>query len=119
VLLGFSAFCALVCDFGGSSDVEEEQEENVICSEVDVYLQLPALPCTRNGMDTNPLEWWRCHEHQLPHLAKMARQFLAMPASSAGVERLFTSAGSMHDDLRKCTKEDSLSLKLEVKVNCP
>jgi hypothetical protein len=111
-----------VCEFGGNSDVEEEEQEEEATretSEVDMYLQLPSLPCTRNGMDTCPLQWWRCHEHQLPHLAKMARQFLAMPASSAGVERLFSSAGNMHDDLRKCTKEDSLSLRLEVKVNCP
>ena len=36
----------------------------------------------------------------LPYLAKMARQFLSMPASSAGLERLFHTAGRMHDDLK-------------------
>lgn len=119
---GFSAFSAMVnLDFGGHEpqelQVEEEEVEVPSLSEVDKYLQLPALPTTRNGVDTCPLEWWRLHEFELPHLAKMARQFLAMPASSAGVERLFTAAGTMHDDFRKSTKEDTLSMQLEVKVN--
>ena len=120
---GFSAFSAIVnLDFGGRDPQEPEEEEEVEVvklSEVDKYLQLPALPTTRNGVDTCPLEWWRLHEFELPHLAKMARQFLAMPASSAGVERLFTAAGTMHDDFRKSTKEDTLAMQLEVKINVP
>eukprot|EP00965_Chrysotila_dentata_P200425 6179969-Pleurochrysis_carterae.AAC.1 len=31
-------------------------------------------------------------------LAKMARQHLGRPATSAGVERMFSKAGKMHDD---------------------
>ena len=38
----------------------------------------------------------------------MTRQFLAAPASEAAVERLFLSAGKMHDDLKKSTSEDTL-----------
>jgi hypothetical protein len=44
---------------------------------------------------------------------------LALPASSAGVERLFSAAGRLHDDLKKAIKEDTLSMQLEVKVNIP
>ena len=36
----------------------------------------------------------------LPTLAKMARQHLGRPASSAGVERMFSKAGRLHDDLK-------------------
>ena len=35
---------------------------------------------------------------------KMAKQYLAAPASTAGVERVFSAAGKMHSDLRKPTK---------------
>jgi len=30
----------------------------------------------------------------------MAKQYLAAPASTAGVERVFSAAGRMHNDLR-------------------
>ena len=40
-------------------------------------------------------------------VAKMAKQYLAAPASSAIVERVFSAAGKMHSDLRKSMKDDS------------
>ena len=35
----------------------------------------------------------------------MAKQYLAAPFSSAGVERVFSAADKMHDDLRKSEKD--------------
>jgi hypothetical protein len=121
---GFSAFSAFVASHGDVLDESDIDDEPVLVevtrtSEVDKYLQLPALPTCRHGNDSCPLEWWSLHQHELPHLAKMARQFLALPASSAGVERLFSAAGRLHDDLKKAIKEDTLSMQLEVKVNIP
>jgi hypothetical protein len=122
---GFSAFSAFVASHGDVLiDEPDDVDDRVMAyvstsSEVDKYLQLPALPTCRHGQDTCPLEWWGVHQVQLPHLAKMARQFLALPASSAGVERLFSAAGRQHDDLKKAIKEDTLSMQLEVKVNIP
>ena len=45
------------------------------------------------------LLWWKVHESTYPHLAMMARQFLGCPATSASVERVFSVAGRMFDDL--------------------
>lgn len=117
---GFCAFMSLVdgqVDSGMDDQPEQPQPSQQAQSEVEKYLSLPQLPLHRNGKDTNPLEWWKMHEHELPHLSKMARQFLAMPASSAGPERLFSGSGKMHDDQKKNTKEDTLSMQLEVKMN--
>jgi hypothetical protein len=50
------------------------------------------------GNDRNILSWWRETSSNLPYLSKMARQLLSCPASSAGLERLFSKAGKMHDD---------------------
>ena len=116
---GFTAFMSLVETQLDGGD-ESEPEQLILPSpqsEVDKYLALPQLCLQRNGKDTNPLDWWKIHSNELPHLAKMARQFLAMPASSAGPERLFSAAGKMHDGQKKNTKEDTLSLQLEVKMN--
>lgn len=94
---------------------ESETEQSILPSpqsEVDKYLALPQLPLQRNGKDTTPLDWWKIHSNQFPHLAR-----IAMHASSAGPERLFSATGKMHDGQNKNTKEDTLSLQLEVKMN--
>lgn len=43
-------------------------------------------------MKANPRVFWKEHEYEYPVLAKMARDILSIPASGAGVERLFNSA---------------------------
>ena len=54
-------------------------------SEVDRYLQLPQVSyITETGRDVDILEWWKRHSSNFPYLSKMARQFLALPCSSAG-----------------------------------
>ena len=53
----------------------------------------------------------------LPHLAKMARQFLGRPATSAGVERMFSKAGKLHDDMKKGQEDDTLEHSLFAAAN--
>ena len=77
--------------------------------EVHTYLSLPQSPhCTPSGVEFNLLEWWKTHAHMFPSLSRMARQYLALPASSIGIERLFSAAGKMHCAFRKNAKESSL-----------
>lgn len=40
-----------------------------------------------------PLGWWRQNEMLYPHIARLARKYLAVQASSAASERLFSQAG--------------------------
>ncbi|OQD74718.1 hypothetical protein PENANT_c168G01573 [Penicillium antarcticum] len=42
--------------------------------------------------NAQPLVWWRDHQDEFPTMAKLARDVLSIPASGAGVERLFNSA---------------------------
>ena len=49
--------------------------------------------------DTDPLMWWKQHQQEFPRLARMTRQYLAVPASSASPERLFSSVGLVKSDL--------------------
>ena len=53
----------------------------------------------------NVLDWWKEKEKIWPKLAKMAKQYLAQPASSAGPERVFSAAGKMHGDLQREGKQ--------------
>ena len=82
----------------GCMDVDVVKEE-----EIDMYLRTPAAP-----PDTDPLLWWKLNAYQMPNVARMARQYLAMPASTAGVERVFSKVGRMHDDQKKSTCEVTL-----------
>ena len=38
----------------------------------------------------NPLDWWRNNENQFPLIAKMAKRYLAIPATSAPSERVWS-----------------------------
>ena len=53
----------------------------------------------------------------MPALAKMARQFLGRPASSAGVERMFSKAGNLHGDEKKSQEDSSLEHALFAAAN--
>jgi hypothetical protein len=44
--------------------------------------------------NVNILHWWRDHEKVLPHLAKVAKKVLTVPASSAKSERVFSTGGN-------------------------
>ncbi|KAI2664116.1 Transposon Ty3-I Gag-Pol polyprotein [Labeo rohita] len=43
----------------------------------------------------NPLAWWKHNECKYPHIAKMARHYLAVPATSVPSERVFSTAGDI------------------------
>jgi hypothetical protein len=42
--------------------------------------------------DEDPLHWWKIHESTFPGLAKMSQDMLAVPATKASAERVFSQA---------------------------
>jgi hypothetical protein len=75
--------------------------------EAEVYVSLPQLD-NNTLRDEYVLDWWKIHQTMFLNLSRMARQLLALPTSSAGVERLFSRSGEMHGDKRKRFKEETL-----------
>ena len=41
-----------------------------------------------------PLVWWRVHEKSYPTVAKLAKKYLAVPATEVASERIFSTAGN-------------------------
>ena len=80
---------------------------------LDEYLKEPEEP----DLDLKVLGWWKLKESKWPALAKMVKQYLAAPASSAGVERVFSAAGNMHGDLMKSSKDTTLEHSLFAAFN--
>ena len=74
------------------------------------------LTLTLNLTVTLTLTRWK-NEYRFPKLAKLAKQYLAAPASTAGVERVFSAAGRMHSDLRKSMKDSTLEHSLFARFN--
>ena len=53
-------------------------------TELNAYMRVQQV-----AKDTDPLTWWKQHQQEFPRLARMTRQYLAVPASSSSPERLF------------------------------
>ena len=47
-------------------------------------------------IDSCPLKWWKEHEAKFPHLSKAAREVLAVPATSAPSERVFSKLAQIY-----------------------
>ena len=63
-------------------------------TELNAYMRVQQV-----ANDTDPLMWWKQHQQEFPRLARMTRQYLAVPASSSSPERLFSSVGLVKSDL--------------------
>jgi hypothetical protein len=66
---------------------------------------------------SNPLHWWKDNAPRFPTVALMARNYLGCPATTAGLERMFSSAGRTHNDLKKKTKETTIETRMMAKYN--
>ena len=62
-----------------------------------MYFQEKAIKCAEDSMT-----WWKGNECRYPHLASLARIYLAIPATSTPAERVFSVAGIVVDK-RRCS----------------
>jgi hypothetical protein len=62
------------------------------------------------NLEDRPLAWWKQHGHLFPTLSRLARRYLATPAKSCPVERLFSVAGQVDAAKRARLSSDNLTL---------
>jgi hypothetical protein len=67
--------------------------------------------------DICALEFWKSHQSQFPVLAKLAKKYLSVQASSAAVERMFSIAGHIFAPKRRKLKTTIYSHLVYVKLN--
>ena len=81
--------------------VEVDTVENVCEAELKAYLGAPMLAIRKpkpppgekvKETHNDPLEWWKKHESYFPILATLAQIYLAIQATSAPSERVFSAA---------------------------
>ncbi|CAL9696828.1 unnamed protein product [Knipowitschia caucasica] len=79
--------------------------EDKVKEEVKIYMSLPSILA-----DNDPLVWWRAHASELPHLARLAKKLLCIPATSVPSERIFSASGYIVSPLRSQLKPDKVNM---------
>ncbi|KAF7129192.1 hypothetical protein RHSIM_Rhsim10G0103300 [Rhododendron simsii] len=74
-------------------------------SEMDQYLEEIVFP---NTEDFNILHWWKVNSGKYPTLARMARDILAVPATTVASEAAFSVGGRVIDESRASLLPDIL-----------
>ena len=87
-----------------SRDNPEVRIRNSLKEELISYRQKDRI-----GSKHDPLEWWRSCGQFFPFLSRFARAVLAVPATSAPVERLFSHAGKVITENRAKLSSDIAS----------
>ncbi|CAN0891510.1 Putative AC transposase [Linum grandiflorum] len=83
---------------------------NATVDELSQYLSEPPA-----GIPTDVLEWWKANGSRYPRLSAMARDFLAVQATSVAPEELFCRRGEEIDKQRFCMPHESTQAVLCVK----
>ena len=82
---------------------------------VTVKYKYIALACLDEKAD--PLHFWQQHCTNFPQLAQLAQQYLATPASSSPVERIFSVAGKVFRPERCCLSDTRFEEQMFLRCN--
>ena len=86
--------------------------------ELERYLNAMNLPLEDSeGEENDPLLWWKKNEEVFPILAKLARIYLAIPATSAPTERIFSKASLVINRLRSRLTPANAGMAIFLKSN--
>jgi hypothetical protein len=85
---------------------------NMKKDELTMYNELPEF-----HKETDPLSWWKDRVFDFPNLSKVAREYLAINATSVPSERLFSDAGNQVTAKRSSLDTSTVSKILFLKKN--
>ncbi|KAF7358612.1 Dimer-Tnp-hAT domain-containing protein [Mycena sanguinolenta] len=103
-----SSFLANICAF------DDDDMGKTSTSELDLFFA--AFRTHGRGSFDAPLLWWKEYEHRFPVVARMARDFLAIPGTSVSVERLFSRSRHLCHEARGSMKAKTISEAMFTKM---
>ena len=65
--------------------------------------------------DKNALDWWHSKEKDFPTLARLAKKYLCVPATSTQAERVFSWMGWLLNKRRLSLSGESVTMQLFLK----
>jgi len=116
-------------NFFADSDDEEEEENSTVPVSIDdtVNAELWNYRAEKGqslysrgdtgGSFNDPLVWWKLHADKYPHVWKLASIVLAIPATSAPSERVFSAAANIVNKKRVRLKSENVDLLVFLKAN--
>ncbi|KAJ0036129.1 hypothetical protein NQD34_004806 [Periophthalmus magnuspinnatus] len=93
---------------------EQSTIEDQVKAEVKIYMCLPSVET-----EEDPLLWWGGHAGELPHLSRIARRFLCIPATSVPSERIFSASGSIVTPHRARLNPEKVNMLTFLHFNLP
>jgi hypothetical protein len=104
-----------------NAGADDEAEIRIACKkELQLCLGTPGIPLrTSDGEFSDPLLWWKgmSERDRLPILCQLARQFLAIPATSAPSERIWSRAAAVLTAKRNRLNADVASANIFLRDN--
>ena len=99
----------------GDSDISaSDAQEQAVDKEFQKYLAEDLI-----SIDDNPLKWWKSNQFRFSILAKVAKQFLCIPATSVPCERLFSTSGNIITPKQASLKPNTASMLCFLRQNLP
>jgi hypothetical protein len=95
-------------------DFDNSQNKDKSTRAKDELTRFAELP---DQEDADPLGWWKLHASAFPILSTLARRYLAIPASSASSERLFSQLKLTATPARRNMSPDTLCMLLFVEAH--
>ena len=81
------------------------------------YIHEPVIDNPKSKLFENPLEYWKTNQHRYVILAALARKYLSAPPSSIASESLFSDAGIIDSNRRRCLLAERLEMVTFLKRN--
>ena len=86
-------------------NLEAEARRRSQWEEFDDYIRHAPI-----SFNDDPLLWWKNNESRYPTIASLARQYLAIPASSTPSERIFSTCGNILTKKRNKLNDEHLAM---------
>ena len=86
--------------------------EQQITTDLTCYTSAPML-----DSEEDPLVWWKFQSKNYPILSKLAKKYLAVCATSAASERLFSTSGKVVSPLRASLKPEKVEMLVFLSKN--
>ena len=81
------------------------------------YIHEPVIDNPKSKLFKNPLEYWKNNKQRYVILAALARKYLSAPPSSVASESLFSDAGIIDSNRRRCLLAERLEMLTFLKHN--
>ncbi|KAK6483662.1 zinc finger BED domain-containing protein 4-like [Huso huso] len=104
--------CKKSCIFPFFEDEPQVDVTSPHAQEVETYLQEPCIPYNQD-----PLAFWKGNQYRFPRLSQLAQHYLCIPASSAPVQRLFSTAGKGFHPERTRLSDSNFETLMFIKAN--